>query len=179
MANDGVPPRPRLHVGQRPVRRIGGWGLRTLVVTLLIVVPIVEIWALTVLGRQFGLVATFAFVLATSVLGLILVLREGSKAWRALLSALREGRMPSRELIEATLIVVGGLAFLVPGLVSDLVGLLLLIPFSRSLVRRLIGAGLSRQVARDRARSGVIAGEADVVSGPDRTDDVVVGQLLA
>ncbi|MGJ3509623.1 FxsA family protein [Enemella sp. A6] len=179
MSADPTHPSPRVQIGAAPTPR--RWALRSLIVAVLILVPLTEAWALSTVGRQIGVLATIGVVLLTSILGLVLVLREGSKAWRSLLEALREGRMPSRELVDGSLVVIGGLALLVPGLLSDLLGLVLLIPFTRSLVRRVIGAKMARQMAEDRIRSGVIPGEAEKAETkkPDENDEgVVVGQLL-
>ncbi|NLT30434.1 MAG: FxsA family protein [Propionibacterium sp.] len=173
------PEHPRVQIGTTPTRRSGGWGMRALIPVVLVAVPLAEVLTLVLVGRWIGVLATVVVVLATSLLGLFLVLREGTKAWRSLMAALREGRMPSRELLDGSLVVLGALLLLVPGLLSDVLGLVLLIPPTRGLVRRVIGASMERQVSRGRERSGVIPGETAPDSDDDDPDgDVVVGRLL-
>src|ERR687885_332623 len=89
-------PRPRRH----------GRALTVLAV-LLVVVPIVEIAVLVAVGRVIGTWQTVLLLLVESALGAWLVRREGARAWTALASALRTGRMPSRELTDAALVLVG------------------------------------------------------------------------
>jgi UPF0716 protein FxsA len=121
----------------RPSRRPGG-RLLTVLVVLLVVVPIVEISVLVAVGRAIGGWQTLALLLVESALGAWLVRREGSRAWAALVSALRTGRMPSRELTDAALVLVGGTLLLTPGFVTDVVGFAFVLPVTRPLARGLL-----------------------------------------
>jgi len=66
------------------------------------------------------------------------VRREGTRAWAALVTALRTGRMPSRELTDAALVLVGGTLLLTPGFVTDVAGFFFVLPFTRPLARGLL-----------------------------------------
>ena len=112
--------------------------LLTVLVVLLVVVPIVEIAVLVAVGRAIGGWETIALLLVESALGAWLVRREGSRAWAALASALRTGRMPSRELTDAALVLVGGTLLLTPGFVTDIVGFAFVLPVTRPLARGLL-----------------------------------------
>ena len=79
------------------------------------------------------------------MIGTWLVRREGGRAWQALTTALQTGRMPRRELADGALILIGGTLMLAPGFVTDAVGVLLILPVTRPVARRL----LARAVARD------------------------------
>ena len=122
----------------RPSRRRPGGRLLTVLVVLLVVVPILEVSVLVAVGRAIGGWQTLALLLVESALGAWLVRREGSRAWVALVSALRTGRMPSRELTDAALVLVGGTLLLTPGFVSDVVGFAFVLPVTRPLARGLL-----------------------------------------
>jgi UPF0716 protein FxsA len=107
-------------------------------VVLLVVVPIVEVAVLVAVGRAIGGWQTVGLLLVESALGAWLVRREGSRAWAALVSALRTGRMPSRELTDAALVLVGGTLLLTPGFVTDVVGFAFVLPLTRPLARALL-----------------------------------------
>jgi len=115
-------------------RKLSGWVL----FVAFVVVPLAEIYVLIQVGQVIGAWWTIALLIADSVLGSWLIRREGRRAWQALTSALETGRMPATELADAALILVGGTLMLTPGFVSDLVGLLVIVPFTRPFARRLL-----------------------------------------
>ena len=71
-------------------------------------------------------------------MGSWLIRREGGRAWQSLTTSLQSGRMPARELADAALILVGGTLMLTPGFVTDVLGLLVILPFTRPVARRLL-----------------------------------------
>lgn len=111
-----------------------------------VLVAIVEVVVLVLVARWVGAWPTILLVIATSVLGVWLIRREGSRAWRALQQAVRSGRMPARELADGMLVLVGGTLLTGPGFVTDLVGLLLVLPFTRPVARNLLAAVISRRM---------------------------------
>jgi UPF0716 protein FxsA len=116
------------------ILRVPGW----LLFVAFVVVPLVEIFVLIQVGQVIGAWWTIALLVADSILGTWLIKREGSRSWAALSGALQTGRMPARELAEAGLIVVGGTLMLTPGFVSDILGILLILPFTRPVARRVL-----------------------------------------
>ncbi len=131
--------------------RRGRW-VRLLLAAGFIGVPLLEIFVLVQVGQVIGPWWTILLLFVSGVLGALLVRREGGRAWRALSEALRTGRMPSRELADGALILVGGTLMLTPGFVTDAVGMLLILPITRPVARtaltrvvtrRLLGGGLS------------------------------------
>jgi UPF0716 protein FxsA len=121
-----------------------------LVIALFVVVPLAELWAILSVGDAIGVLPTIAILLVDSILGGVLLRAQGRGVWRRFVEALRTGRVPSREIADGLLIVVGGALLLTPGFLTDVVGLCLLIPPTRALARR----GLERAIAR-RLRAGV------------------------
>jgi UPF0716 protein FxsA len=122
-------------------RRVPWWVLALLFVVL----PVVEIFVLIRIGQTIGAWWTVLVLVADGLLGSWLMKREGSRAWAALTTALRAGRMPARELADAALILVGGTLLLTPGFVTDVVGLFLILPFTRPVARRLLTRFLTRR----------------------------------
>ncbi len=115
-----------------------------LILALFIVVPLVEIYVIIQVGQAIGAWWTILLLIADSVFGSWLIAHEGRRAWRALTVALSSGRMPSRELADGALILVGGTLMISPGFVTDAVGILLILPFTRPFAR----AVLTRVVGR-------------------------------
>jgi len=122
------------------------WWLPVLVV-LLVTVPIIEVWLLIAVGRQIGVAPTLAVLVGEALLGGWLLRREGQRAWTALNRAFTSGRMPTDELADGALVLVGGVLLLLPGFATDVVGLLCLLPFTRPLLRRVLAAVVTRRLA--------------------------------
>jgi UPF0716 protein FxsA len=106
---------------------------------LLLVLPFVEIYLLVSIGMRIGVGPTILLVIAAGVLGVALAGSEGLRAWRRIGDALAEGVMPGKEVVDALLVLIGGVLLVVPGVVSDVGGLILLLPPTRALVRAAVG----------------------------------------
>jgi UPF0716 protein FxsA len=119
-----------------------GWAL----LLAFIVVPLAEIYVLIQVGQVIGVWWTILLLVADSVLGTWLIRREGGRAWRALQTALSSGRMPARELADGALILIGGTLMLAPGFVTDAVGILLILPLTRPVARRLLTTVVARRL---------------------------------
>jgi UPF0716 protein FxsA len=126
-----------------PRRR--GW-LRPVLVVAFVVIPLVEIWAILQVGQLVGPWWTIALLVLDSMVGAWLIKREGGRAWQALRQALQGGRMPARELADGALILIGGTLMLSPGFVLDIAGILLILPFTRPVARRLLTSVVERRL---------------------------------
>ena len=127
-----------------------GWFL----VVAFLVVPIVEIYVIVQVGQQIGALPTVLLLIFESALGAWIVRHEGSRAWRALQTAASSGQLPSRELADAALVLVGGTLLLTPGFVTDIVGFFFILPPTRPLARRLLIAVLARRATAAVTRFG-------------------------
>jgi len=116
-------------------------------VALFIVVPIVELYVILKVGEAIGIVWTILLLLADSVLGSLLLRAQGRSVWRRFNAALAEGKMPHREVIDGVLVVFGGAFLITPGFLTDVVGLVLLVPPTRALIRRLLVRRLGRRIS--------------------------------
>jgi len=130
------------------------WVLPTLLVVL-VGLPILEVWLLIRVGHLIGALPTIGILVVEAVLGAWLMRREGSRAWRALRDAARRGELPVDEATDAALVLVGGLLLLLPGFVTDVVGLVFLLPFTRPLARRVVQLLVARGAIRITATVGV------------------------
>jgi UPF0716 protein FxsA len=107
-------------------------------IVLFIVVPIAELYVIVQVGEAIGLWPTLALLLADALLGSFLLKHQGRGAWQRFNQALAERRFPGKEVVDGLLIVIGGTLLLAPGFLTDIVGLLLLIPPTRAIVRKVL-----------------------------------------
>src|SRR5918996_1092727 len=112
---------------------------------LFIVVPIVELYVILKVGDAIGAVWTILLLAADSVLGSVLLRSQGRTVWRRFNEALSAGRMPHREVMDGVFVIFGGAFLITPGFLTDIVGLTLLIPPTRAVVRRQVVRRLDRR----------------------------------
>jgi UPF0716 protein FxsA len=115
-------------------RRFPGW----LLAVIFFGVPLLEIVVLIRVGQAIGPWWTILLLVLDSLVGAWLIRHEGARAFRALSVALSSGRMPARELADGVLVLAGGLMMLSPGFVLDIVGMVLILPVTRPIGRRLL-----------------------------------------
>ena len=118
-----------------------------LLILLFIVVPVVELYVIIQVGQAIGVIPTLAILIADALLGSFLLRQQGRAAWIRFNRALAENRIPGREVLDGVLIIFGGAFLLTPGFLTDIVGLVLLIPPTRTLIRGGIARMLKGRVA--------------------------------
>jgi UPF0716 protein FxsA len=138
-------------LGGPPRRRGSPWGL---LVAAFVIVPIVEIYVIIRVGQVIGPWWTILLLIADSIFGAWLVKHEGRRAWSALVAALQSGRMPAKELADGGLVLVGGTLMVSPGFVTDLAGILLILPFTRPVARRVLTRLVTRRFLEQQRRPG-------------------------
>jgi len=124
-----------------------------LLVVLFVVVPIAELAVIIVVGQHIGVLWTVVLLLASAVIGSWLLRREGRRTWRALQEALAAGRVPTREVADGALVIVGAALMVAPGFITDVVGMLCLIPPTRAMLRRVLATATVRRLLIGRLRS--------------------------
>lgn len=105
----------------------------------------VELFVLVEFGQRFGFGATILLVLLTAAVGTRLARHEGMGAWARLQNALAHGTKPDAEILDGVIIMASAALLVVPGFLSDIVGLLGLLPFTRPLIRRELAKRLKRE----------------------------------
>lgn len=102
------------------------------------IIPIIELYLLISVGRVIGTVETIWLVIVTGMAGAALAKSQGLKLFLEINQALSAGRVPGQELVEGLIVMIGGITLLTPGLITDLFGLSMLLPFSRRFYARII-----------------------------------------
>ena len=141
---------------------------------LFIVVPLAELYVILRVGDAIGAIWTILLLAADSVLGSILLRTQGRSVWRRFNAALADGKMPHREVIDGVLVVFGGAFLITPGFITDVVGILLLVPPTRAVIRRLLVSRLGRRIAVNAATRGRMRYD---VEGTAREDPNPPGRL--
>jgi UPF0716 protein FxsA len=107
-------------------------------IILFIVVPIAELYVIIQVGQAIGVWPTLALLFADALLGSFLLKHQGRGAWRRFNEALAQRRFPGKEVADGLLIVIGGTLLLAPGFLTDIFGLILLIPPTRAVARNVL-----------------------------------------
>lgn len=106
--------------------------------------PIVEIALLVEIGKRIGTWWTIGIVVATGLLGGLLLAVEGYGVFRRMKDEIKAGRVPEDQIIDGVLVVVGALLLITPGVLTDVTGVLFMFPLSRFVVR----AGIKRWIRK-------------------------------
>ena len=117
---------------------------------LFTIVPLIELYLLIKIGGVIGVVPTIAIVVGTGVLGAWLARWQGLAVLRRISDEMAAGRLPTDALIDGLLILVAAAVLLTPGLLTDSLGFVLLVPASRALVRKVVAAAIARRVPESR-----------------------------
>jgi UPF0716 protein FxsA len=107
-------------------------------IAIFIFVPIAELYVILKVGDAIGWLPTLAILVADSLLGTALMRMQGRAVWRRFQEAMQAGRMPHREVIDGALVIFGGAFLITPGFLTDIIGIALLLPPTRGVIRRLL-----------------------------------------
>ena len=114
--------------------------LRGALALIFVALPLIEIAVLIKVGEAIGFWPTMLWLVAAAVLGSIVIREQGLSVVGRAFDAMREGRIPLEPMLDSYVVIMAGLLLIVPGLISDAIGLLLLIPpLRRWLIRRAVG----------------------------------------
>lgn len=105
---------------------------------VMLAVPLAEIATFVVVGSQIGVLATIALVLLTAITGAFLLRIQGLGALERIRTEMERGNTPGRDLVHGVMIMAAGLLLLVPGFLTDTLGLLLFVPPVRDAVWRFL-----------------------------------------
>ena len=114
---------------------------------LFTLVPLLELYILIKIGGYLGAFQTVALVVFTALLGVVLVRLEGLRTLQKIRQSLSQGIVPAEEMVDGVLIFVGGILLIIPGVLTDLFALVLLIPYSRTIFKRWLRRRFDRMVA--------------------------------
>src|SRR6202012_3440884 len=119
-----------------------------LALLLLIIWPIAELFVAIKVAEAIGVLLTVVLLIAGLPVGFWLTKAEGRLAWRRLRAAIAQGDAPGREVLDAALVVLGGLLLIIPGFITDALGLSLLLAPIRGLPRRAVAHNFQSRTVR-------------------------------
>jgi UPF0716 protein FxsA len=105
-------------------------------ILIFVVVPLAELYVILTVSDSIGLAPTLAILVADSLLGSWLLKSQGRAVWQRFNETQRAGRVPHREIVDGVLVIFGGAFLITPGFITDVLGVLLLLPPTRALFRR-------------------------------------------
>ena len=142
-----------------------------LLIGLFLVLPLVEMWLIIEIGSRIGALPTFVVLITVSIVGGLLVKRVGLGVWQRARTTLAGGAVPAREMLDGSVVLGAGALLVVPGFLTDAVGLVLLVPPVRRTVSALAARRLGLRTSPQRVRvesSWTAAPTADIVDGEVR-----------
>ncbi len=143
-------------------------------ILLFVTVPLVELAILLQVAQWIGLLPTIVLVVTTGIAGAALARHQGLRAFLAVQQELAAGRLPGRSLLDGLSILVGGAFLLTPGILTDVAGFGLLVPFSRRWLQRAIRRRLEHGIREGTVEFRVFApgGESSTRQGEVGTREV-------
>ncbi|MDY6848236.1 MAG: FxsA family protein [Geoalkalibacter sp.] len=117
---------------------------------LFTLIPVLEIYVILQVGALLGALPTVGLIILTGVAGAYLARTQGFEVVRRMQQELNQGQLPADPLMDAAMVLAGGLLLLTPGFCTDIVGFSLLVPATRGLLKKTISDYLKRQVDEGR-----------------------------
>ncbi len=111
-------------------------------------IPLAELYLLITIGSYIGVLPTIAIVLSTGIAGAWLARLEGLRTFANVQNSLAQGQMPAEAMMDAVLILIAGILLLTPGFLTDITGILLLIPWSRTLLKRWMRRQFDKMISK-------------------------------
>lgn len=136
-------------------------------VLLFTVLPAIELVLLIEIGSNIGAGNTLFIIIFTGVLGAYLARLQGFLVLRKIRDSLNQGIMPNAELMDGLMILVGGIVLLTPGFITDAFGFLLLIPLTRTVIKKFFAKKFENMIAK-----GQIAASPPFNRPNDHYDDI-------
>ncbi|MGC0415819.1 FxsA family protein [Embleya sp. AB8] len=165
----------------------------------IVALPLAEIYVIGLVGSEIGALDTFLLILAGIALGSLVIRYEGRRVLTRLRElserAQREGqtdpaaleahaKAATRAAADAGVVILGGVLLIIPGFITDALGLLCVLPFTRPLVRKLIGTVVAAKVASSTRLGGMVQDvrihrpDGKIVPGEVIDPDVIKGEVI-
>ena len=119
---------------------------------IFILVPLVELFLLIEIGRLIGTLSTLTIIVCTGILGAFLARRQGIGVLHQIRTEIANGRLPAAQLADGVIILLAGAVLITPGVLTDALGFLCLIPASRKIIKKMLWRWLERAVHDGRIR---------------------------
>jgi UPF0716 protein FxsA len=112
--------------------------MRKYIVAILVLLSVVELTLFVLLGRYIGTLPTILLCLCTSMLGIFLLKKQGMKMMNDIKWELQQGRMPTDTVLGGVCVAIGGILLIIPGYLTDIIGLICILPFTRGKISNTI-----------------------------------------
>ncbi len=147
---------------------------------LFLIVPIAELYLLIEIGQRIGTVSTLALIFLTALLGSALARRQGLGVLRRMQAEMGQGRLPASSMVDGVLILLAGAVLITPGVLTDIVGFVILIPATRGLIKAYLWKRIERAVKQGSARVHVDFGASGRPSAyrQDRGETPIRGEII-
>ena len=119
------------------------------ILLLIIIIPAAEISVFLLSGNIIGIWPTIAIIFLTGIIGAYLAKKQGLETLRKAQELMRYGQMPREAILDGICILFGGILLLTPGFISDIIGLLMLMPPTKPIFKRLILKGFRKWIDRN------------------------------
>ena len=134
------------------------------VLIAIILVPIIEIYLFIKIGSQIGAFTTITLIFVTAILGIIYARYEGLNTLKSAFVQLIKNEIPAYEIISGAVITFAAILLIIPGFATDLIGFLLIFPFSRILILKILSSKFS---VKKRTNEKFIDGEYEEIEKED------------
>lgn len=114
-------------------------------ILLIFILPFMEIWGLIMIHRWIGTFPTLALVILSGIIGVFLAKKSGWEAYRFAQIQMRNGQVPGEAMLDGFSILIGALLLIIPGILSDVVGILFFIPYTRAIFKTWIKQWLQKK----------------------------------
>lgn len=146
----------------------------------LLVWPLIELTLLIWLGQRTSVMTVMLFIVGSGLIGSTLLRWQGWRVWHSMQAQARSGENPQRNLLDGALIFAGAVLLIIPGVLSDIVGLSLMIPLVRSLLRNRLALWAKRRVQFEVQSGGTYTAQWSVNSGPGNSAEgsTISGEII-
>lgn len=108
--------------------------LRRILLFFMFIVPMIEIFVFILVGKWIGAFPTLLLAGLTSLLGLYLLRREGTHTYQLVRLQLQNRQIPGKALLDGVFVMIGGYLLIIPGFITDAIGLLCILPYTRNIL---------------------------------------------
>ena len=116
---------------------------------IILIVPLIEIYLFIQIGGQIGAFNTILIILLTAVVGIYFVRLQGLNTLRSGVTQLYRNQIPIYEMMSGAALVMAALLLIIPGFATDVIGFLLILPFTRNLIFKCLGKKYKKGSVKD------------------------------
>ena len=121
-------------------------------IPLLLIIPILEIYVLVKAIEAFGFIETIILFLITAIVGVYLTISQGKLTVKSINNSLSQRKVPGDDLLSGLCILIGGFMLLIPGLLTDIIGITMVLPLTRKFYKELIKIKLENMIKKGYTR---------------------------